>query len=80
MIARLIASVLVTSENGVLAVALLALSAAILIGLMISARTRSTTASLVFLTGLCFGPIFPTIVGITFSKIDPGHNQVWFLG
>lgn len=72
MIARLIASVVVTSANGVLTVALLALGATILIGLMITAQTKSMTASLVFLTGLCFGPMFPTIVGITFSKIDPG--------
>ncbi len=72
MIARLIASVVVTSANGVPTVALLALGATILIGLMITAQTKSMTASLVFLTGLCFGPMFPTIVGITFSKIDPG--------
>lgn len=71
MIARLIASVTVTSANGVVALAVLALATVVLIGLMIAAKSRSFTAILVFITGFCFGPLFPTIVGTTFSKIDP---------
>ena len=72
MIARLIATVVVTSANGVWVVSVLALAVAVIIGLMIAARSRNVAALLVFLTGLCFGPIFPTIVGVTFAKIDPG--------
>jgi FHS family glucose/mannose:H+ symporter-like MFS transporter len=71
MIARLVASVLVTSENGVLALAVLSATALVLIGLMMGARSKGVAAMLVFLTGLCFGPIFPTVVGTTFAKINP---------
>lgn len=70
MIARLIATVAVTSANGIWAVSILALAAAVLMGLMIATNSKNLAALLVFLTGFCFGPIFPTVVGITFSKID----------
>jgi FHS family glucose/mannose:H+ symporter-like MFS transporter len=72
MIARLIASVVITSANGVIVVALLSLAAMLVIGLMIASKSKAMSALLVFITGLCFGPLFPTIVGITFAKIDPG--------
>ncbi len=71
MIARLIATVVVTSANGIWAVSVLALAATVIIGLMIAAKSKAFAALLVFLTGLCFGPIFPTVVGVTFAKIDP---------
>jgi fucose permease len=44
----------------------------IIILLMMATNSKALAALLVFVTGLCFGPIFPTIVGTTFSKIDPG--------
>jgi fucose permease len=72
MISRLIASAMVTQANGILALSVLAIAAVILIGLMIATRSKAVAALLVFLTGLCFGPIFPTVLGTTFSKIDPG--------
>jgi fucose permease len=72
MISRLIASVMVTSANGVVSVTVLALAAVIVIGLMIATQSKGLAALLVFVTGLCFGPLFPTIVGVTFAKIDPG--------
>jgi fucose permease len=71
MIALLIATVVVTSANGIWAVSILALAAAVIIGLMIAAKSKSFSALLVFLAGLSFGPIFPTVVGVTFAKIDP---------
>ena len=71
MVSRLIASATVTSANSVTALAVLAIEAFILIGTMMAVRTKSLAAVLVFLTGACFGPLFPTIVGVTFSKIDP---------
>ena len=70
MIARLIASVAVTSTNGIWAISILALAIAVLTGLMIATNSKNFAALLVFLTGICFGPIFPTVVGVTFSKID----------
>jgi fucose permease len=72
MIARLIASAVVTTANGIAALSLLAVAAMILIVLMIATSSKTLAALLVFAAGMCFGPIFPTIVGITFSKIDPG--------
>ncbi len=72
MIARLVASVMVTSANGIFAVSILALAALVLIGCMMATGSKTLAAILVFATGLSFGPLFPTIVGITFAKIDPG--------
>jgi fucose permease len=72
MIARLIASAVVTPANGVVALSILAAATVIVIGLMITTNSKGVSALLVFITGLCFGPIFPTVLGVTFSKIDPG--------
>jgi fucose permease len=71
MAARLITSQLVTPSNGVAVIAVLALIAAISLGLMIATRSKVMAAVCVVITGLSFGPLFPTIVGVTFSKIDP---------
>ena len=71
MISRLIASVTITPANGAISLSILSLLAIILLGLMIAANSKGAAAILVFVTGLCFGPIFPTVLGITFSKIDP---------
>jgi fucose permease len=68
MIARLMASVIVKPANSIAAISLLALAAMIVIGLMIATKSKPLAAVLVFVTGLCFGPVFPTIVGITFDK------------
>jgi len=73
MVSRLIASAVVTSANGILAVGALALAAAVLIGLLMVAGSKALSAILIVATGLCFGPMFPTIVGVTFSRIDPGQ-------
>jgi fucose permease len=70
MISRLIASVTITPANGAISLSILALLAILLIGLMIAVNSKGAAAVLVFVTGLCFGPIFPTVLGITFSKID----------
>lgn len=72
MIARLIASTVVTSANQIHILTVLSVAAVILIGLMIAVKSKAPAALLVFVTGLCFGPIFPTVVGATFAKIDPG--------
>lgn len=71
MISRLIASQTITPENGIAVMAVLALVAMILIGLMIASKSKSLSALLVFLAGLAFAPLFPTVLGVTFSRIDP---------
>ena len=70
MIARLIASAVITPANGILTLAAMSVSAMIHIALMIASNSKRVAALLVFATGLCFGPIFPTVVGVTFSKLD----------
>jgi fucose permease len=70
MVARLVTSQLVTPANGVTVIAVLAVVAAISIGLMIGTRSKTVAAVSVVITGFAFGPLFPTIVGVTFSKID----------
>ena len=45
---------------------------------MIASRGKGLAAVAVVLTGLAFGPIFPTIVGVTFSKTDAAvHGSVF---
>lgn len=68
MVSRLITSQMVTPENGVLVITILSLVAAVSIGLMVIAKSKITSAFFVILTGLAFGPIFPTVTGITFAK------------
>ena len=70
MIARLITSTLITPEIGVTVIAVLAVIATITIGFMVKVKSKPATALFVILAGFAFGPQFPTIVGITFSKID----------
>ncbi len=71
MIARLVSSTFITPGSEARIIAALAFVALIAIGLMISAKSRTLSALLVFAAGLAFGPIFPTVVGLTFSRIDP---------
>lgn len=71
MVARLITSQIVTPANGILAITVLAIVAAVAIGLMIMTKSKSLAGLFIILAGLSFGPLFPTIVGVTFSKIDP---------
>ena len=68
MIARLVASRMVTPENGVIVIGVLAAVATIAIGLMVATKSKNGAGAFVVMTGLAFGPIFPTIVGVTFAK------------
>ena len=70
MVARLITSQFVTPEIGAWIILLLSLVATISIAVMVAAKSKSIGALSVIITGLAFGPIFPTIVGVTFSKIE----------
>ena len=76
MVARLSAAgfgikPIVTVELGVLPIIVLSVVAFITILLMIIARSKSLAFIAVILAGLALGPIFPTIIGVMFSKVDP---------
>ena len=62
---------MITPENGSLYISILAVVSVISIIIMIASRSRALSTLAVVLTGLAFGPIFPTVVGVTFSKIAP---------
>jgi fucose permease len=56
---------------GVKLIALMALVAVCAIAAMITTSSATTAMAAVVLTGLVFAPIFPTIIGVTFSKFEP---------
>jgi fucose permease len=60
----------------------LVLVAALIAGAAIYAMIRTTRRKVatiaVLVVGLCFGPLFPTIVGLVFSKFSPAqHGSVF---
>jgi len=61
---------IVTPELGVAPIVVLSIVAVVTILLMIIAKSKPLAAFAVILTGLVFGPIFPTIVGVMFTKIE----------
>ncbi|MBW7997398.1 MAG: MFS transporter [Candidatus Glassbacteria bacterium] len=69
MISRLVSAMAVTPENGALVVTVLALVATVSIGIMATTRSAGMAGVAVVVTGLAFGPIFPSVVGVTFSKV-----------
>ena len=71
MVARLIA-VFTMGQVGdqAVVVPLLAMLAIVSIGIMIASRTPVGGAAGTMLLGLSFGPIFPTVVGVTYIKTD----------
>lgn len=71
MIARLITAGFVTPAVGATVIAVLALVSVVAIVIMILAKNKILAAVGVLITGLAFGPIFPTVAGYTFSKIAP---------
>jgi len=80
MVARLIASRLVTPARGVATIAALAAVSAAALGLMMVVTAPALGCIAVIIAGFAFGPIFPTIVGVTFGKFDPMvHGSVFGL-
>ena len=78
LVGRLAASQVVQkgSESPLVLVAALIAGAAIYAMIRTTRRTVATIAVLV--VGLCFGPLFPTIVGLAFSKFPPAqHGSVF---
>ena len=71
MASRLVSSMLVTPDNGALAITVLALVAMVSIWIMSTTKSSGMAGLAVVVTGLAFGPIFPSVVGVTFSGIAP---------
>ena len=69
MISRLISSAKVTPDNGAMVVTALAAVAAIAIFVMSATKSTGLAGVAVVVTGLMFGPIFPSIVGVTFTNV-----------
>jgi len=71
MVARLIASFVVKPEINEIAIAVLAIAATASIGILITTVSKVAACVFIVVTGFAFGPLFPTIVGATFSRIEP---------
>ncbi len=71
MIARLVTSKFVSPEIGATIIAVLAIVSVATIIIMIMAKNKMIATVGVLITGLVFGPVFPTVIGYTFSKIAP---------
>ena len=70
MVARLVTATMVNPEIGAVVIAVLAIISCVSISIMVITKSKPLAAASVILTGLVFGPMFPTIVGVTFSNID----------
>lgn len=60
------------SRIGILVIACAALVSIFSIFILSSTGKPSIAVIAILITGLAFAPMFPTIVGVTFSKVDPG--------
>lgn len=69
IVPRLIASTFVTPQIGLKIIFFLGLMSSASIGLMMISKSKTLAVGAVLLTGFSFGPIFPTTVGVVFSKI-----------
>lgn len=73
MVGRFITSTVKNlTAMGIKVIAAMALIAALAVLLMILTQSAALATAAVILTGLVFAPIFPTIVGVTFAKFEPG--------
>ena len=70
MVARLVTATWVNPEIGAVVIAVLAIISCVTISVMVVTKSKQIAAAAVIITGLVFGPIFPTVVGVTFSNID----------
>jgi MFS transporter, FHS family, glucose/mannose:H+ symporter len=71
MVSRLISSFMVNPSNGAMAITILAAVAAVSIFIMSSTSSGGIAGVAVVVTGLMFGPIFPSVVGVTFTNVLP---------
>jgi fucose permease len=70
MAARLIAAFTIPADMFVYALPILALVAAISIAAMVGAKSVGLGVGATLVTGFVLGPIFPSLVGVTFSKTE----------
>jgi FHS family glucose/mannose:H+ symporter-like MFS transporter len=73
MIGRFLASTMKNlTAMGARVITLMSLISVIAIVVMIMTQNPAVAIVAILFTGLAFAPIFPTIVGVTFAKFDPG--------
>jgi len=81
MVGRFVASFVlrgIAPERQAWVIVVLAFLAAITIGIMIVTRNRGLAAVATIATGLCFAPLFPTTVGVTFAHYEQSvHGSVF---
>ena len=70
MVARLATALFLTGIDPAMIVPVLAIVAVISIGIMVSAPSPAVGIFGTLLTGLALGPIFPTLVGVSFAKTN----------
>lgn len=71
IVGRLIASQTVTTSIGKATIGGAALAAAVGLFILTITKSRLVAGVIIVLTGLCYAPIFPTTVGVTFSRFSP---------
>ena len=82
MIARVVAALILSRTQAIpggAAITGLAIVAVIAIGIMVTAESKKAGAVGTILAGLSFGPIFPTIVGVTYTKAATNAGSVFGL-
>jgi FHS family glucose/mannose:H+ symporter-like MFS transporter len=73
MIGRFLASTMKNlTAMGARIITLMSLISVVAIVVMIMTKSPTVAVVAILFTGLAFAPIFPTIVGVTFAKFDPG--------
>jgi fucose permease len=71
IVGRLIASQTITTSIGKATIGGAALAAAIGLSILTVTSSRLLAAIIIIATGFCYAPIFPTTVGVTFSRFSP---------
>jgi len=73
MAIRLITANFITSDMGPNVILFLSLMSVVSIYFMTVTKSKNVGAACIILTGVAFAPIFPTVLGYTFSKISPDN-------
>jgi fucose permease len=71
IVGRLIASQTVTTSIGKATIGGAAFAAAVGLFILTITKNRLLAGAIIVVTGLCYAPIFPTTVGVTFSRFSP---------
>ena len=79
MLARLVAAIMLVGIDPAVVVPVLAVTAAIAIGIMVTAQSPAMGAAGTLLAGFALGPIFPTLIGVTYMKAGTTSGSVFGL-